>query len=39
MMWELSLQAWKLAGLPIPDYSREDMPVRMIHRSELDNGE
>lgn len=36
MMWELAVQAWKLAGLPIPDYDRAHTPVRKLLRSELE---
>ncbi len=34
MMWELAVQAWTLAGLPIPDYDRAHTPVRMLRRGE-----
>lgn len=30
MMWPLALEAWKLAGLPIPDYERKDAPSRLV---------
>ncbi len=30
MMWELAVQAWAVAGIPIPDYERKDMPVRVL---------
>jgi len=30
MMWPLALEAWALAGLPIPDYSRQNMPSRLL---------
>lgn len=33
MMWPLALEAWKLAGLPIPDYSRENLPSRIVRGS------
>ncbi len=29
MMWELVVQAWAVAGIPIPDYARQAMPVRI----------
>lgn len=29
MMWELAVQAWAVAGIPIPDYERHEMPVRI----------
>ena len=30
MMWPLALEAWSLAGLPLPDYTRENMPGRLL---------
>ena len=30
MMWPLALDAWTLAGLPIPDYARAAAPVRLV---------
>jgi hypothetical protein len=30
MIWELSLDAWTLAGRPLPQYSRAETPVRVI---------
>lgn len=30
MMWELALASWSLAGLPLPSYSRSDMPGRVL---------
>jgi len=30
MMWPLTLGAWSLTGLPLPDYRRADMPGRVI---------
>jgi hypothetical protein len=30
MMCELTVQAWALAGLPIPDYDRAHTPVRVM---------
>jgi hypothetical protein len=32
MMWELAVRAWALAGRPIPGYSREETPGRIIRR-------
>ena len=32
MMWPLALESWKLAGLPIPAYSRENAPCRIVRR-------
>ena len=29
MMWPLALDAWALAGLPLPTYSRAETPIRM----------
>ncbi len=34
MMWELTRGAWSLSGLPFPDYTRANMPGRMIRRGE-----
>lgn len=28
VMWELAVQAWELAGRPLPTYSRAEMPCR-----------
>lgn len=28
--WELTLQAWAVAGLPLPDYDRAHMPIRLV---------
>ncbi|MBL8756499.1 MAG: hypothetical protein JNK15_24610 [Planctomycetes bacterium] len=33
MMWELTVQAWRLAGMPIPDYDRANTPVRLVRRN------
>ncbi len=30
MMWPLALEAWRLAGRPIPDYDRSEIPARVI---------
>lgn len=30
MMWELTLGAWSLTGLPLPDYTRQTMPGRLV---------
>lgn len=27
MMWPLAFEAWTFAGLPIPDYRRQDAPI------------
>lgn len=34
MMWELAMAAWSLTGAPMPDYSRDQMPGRIIRRSD-----
>lgn len=34
MMWPLAVEAWALAGKPMPDYTRESMPVRVLHNPE-----
>ena len=33
MMWPLALEAWSLTRRPLPDYRREDAPVRLLRRS------
>lgn len=30
MMGPLAVEAWRLAGIPIPDYERKDAPTRLI---------
>ena len=30
MMWPLAVEAWSLTGQPIPEYQREDTPVRRL---------
>ena len=30
MMWPLALDAWALAGWPLPDYPRGAAPVRLV---------
>ena len=30
MMWPLALEAWSLIGQPIPEYSRSEMPIRVV---------
>lgn len=30
MMWPLALEAWELAGLPVPDHGRADAPSRLV---------
>ena len=34
MMWELTLGAWSLTGKPLPDYTRANMPGRIIRPGE-----
>lgn len=34
MMWPLALSAWSLTGQPLPDYTRAQMPGRVIRRGE-----
>lgn len=38
MMWQLACDAWAMAGLPIPDYPRNRMPIvkRRLHEPPLD---
>jgi hypothetical protein len=30
MMWPLALEAWRMAGRPIPDYDRSEIPARVV---------
>lgn len=30
MMWPLAVEAWSLAGLSIPDYTRKTLPGRIL---------
>ncbi len=30
MMWPLALDAWSSTGLPLPEYTRETMPGRLV---------
>jgi hypothetical protein len=30
MVWRITLDAWALAGLPMPQYDRADMPGRVL---------
>ena len=43
MVWQVTLDAWALAGRPIPDYPRSEAPVRVIRSgvrsAESDEGE
>jgi hypothetical protein len=33
MMWPLTLDAWNLTDRPIPDYKRDEAPVRKLRRN------
>lgn len=30
MVWELSARMWELTGKPVPAYTREQIPIRII---------
>jgi hypothetical protein len=30
MVWELTARAWMLTGLALPEYSRQETPVRVL---------
>lgn len=32
MVWTLTLEAWSLAGLAVPEYPRERIPLRVVER-------
>ena len=32
MMWQLAVDAWSLTDRPIPDYNRNEAPVRKLPR-------
>lgn len=32
MMWQLAVDAWSLSGKPIPDYNRNEAPVRKLRQ-------
>ena len=32
MMWQLAVDAWSLTDRPIPDYKRDEAPVRKLLR-------
>lgn len=34
--WELSLQAWSVAGKMLPAVARAELPVRIVARSETE---
>lgn len=33
MMWPLAVDAWTLSGQAIPDYPRNEMPIRILRAS------
>lgn len=41
MMWRLAQDAWAMTGRPMPDYSREEMPItkRRLHDPPADGPE
>ena len=32
MTWQMTCDAWASAGLPMPTYSRNEMPIRVIRK-------
>jgi hypothetical protein len=34
MMWPLAVEAWQLAGLPLPSYTRANTPSRVFRAGE-----
>jgi hypothetical protein len=34
MMWPLAVQAWALAGKPLPTYERSNIPIRIYRNGE-----
>lgn len=30
LVWVLTLESWKLAGRPLPQYSRNETPIRVV---------
>ena len=34
MMWPLALEAWAVAGRPLPDYTRANLPGRLFRPGE-----
>lgn len=34
MMWPLAVEAWRLAGRPLPDYDRAHIPARVFRPGE-----
>jgi hypothetical protein len=39
MMWQLTQEAWAIAGREIPDYERSDIPIKLLKRGEHDDRE
>ncbi|MGA7744308.1 MAG: hypothetical protein WBV96_17965 [Polyangia bacterium] len=39
MMWPLAVEAWRLAGRPLPTYSRADLPSRVFRDAPPDDDE
>ena len=33
MTWQMTCDAWASAGLPMPTYSRNEMPIRVIRKT------
>lgn len=38
MIWPLTVETWSLSGRPIPDYPREQTPVRIVRSTPLPKG-
>ena len=39
MTWRMTCDAWASAGRPLPSYTRQDMPVRVLRRAAADQEE
>lgn len=39
MMWPLAVDAWTSAGRALPEYTREEMPVRVVRNPEASHPE
>lgn len=39
MTWQMTTDAWASAGLPMPSYSRSEMPIRVIRKLPARNAE
>ena len=39
MMWPLAVEAWQLAGLPLPTYTRANTPSRVFRAGDLRPGD